>query len=111
MRYVDVTNNRLTNVRESTSGEVPLWLLWITFALGLLWIFGIGSVIAIIVGGYSISVSRRAGCRPRFVAKATIVVGILGLLLTLVSCIVVVVSEELPSDGSSRGGRLLAEGP
>jgi hypothetical protein len=59
------------------------WLALLTFALASLWLFGIGSLLALYVGRRSLRrMQNRPELRGRTVAWAGIAVAILGLVLS-----------------------------
>lgn len=76
-------------VRRGTNG-----LAVAGFVLGLLWVCGIGSLLAIVFGFIAIGQIKRLGGGGRGLAIAAIVIGSLGLLITVGGAIAVALTAD-----------------
>ena len=63
--------------------ELPSWLVPVGLICGVLWLCGLGSLLAVIVGGYAIHLASTKGEGPGFLPVATTLIGALGVAVTV----------------------------
>lgn len=65
-----------------------------SMVLGILWLWGLGSILAVIFGHVHLSAAKKAGRSPSGMAIAGLVLGYLGILGALIITILVIVAAH-----------------
>lgn len=68
-----------------------------SLVLSLLWLGGVGAILAIIFGAVSRRDARRAGRRPSAMATTGIILGVLGIVIIVVVIAAVVTVHQPPN--------------
>ena len=71
-----------------------------SFVMSFVWFYGVGSVVAIIMGAFSLAQIRRTGEKGRGLAIAGIVIGGLGIVGIVAFIIILIVSASNPTYGA-----------
>ncbi|HEY7486641.1 MAG TPA: DUF4190 domain-containing protein [Streptosporangiaceae bacterium] len=69
---------------ERSTPAPPSLLAWASLICGIIWVLGIGSVLAVVCGHLALYRVRRTGQRGRWMALVGLLLGYIGIVVTAV---------------------------